>query len=85
MSGSPSALATWTPEQIALGRRWVQGWKNAAPALERVRRQELRLLDSFATISLLCGSADYHTPPRAPKATSGLVDQQRAFSKMRRP
>jgi hypothetical protein len=81
----PSALAAWTPEQIALGRRWVQAWKNAAPELERVRRQELRQLDSYAAISLLCGPADYRVPPRAPKPTSGLIEQQRVFARMRRP
>ena len=24
----PSALSAWTPEQIALGRRWVNAWKD---------------------------------------------------------
>ena len=85
MPAPPSALATWTPEQIALGRRWVQAWKDAAPELERVRRRELRQLDSFSTIALLCGPADYRVPPRAPKPTSGLIEQQRVFGRMRRP
>jgi hypothetical protein len=81
----PSALAAWTPEQIALGRQWVKAWKDAAPELERLRRQELRQLDSYKSIALLCGPADYRVPPRAPKPTSGLIEQQRVFSKMRRP
>jgi hypothetical protein len=81
----PSALAGWTPEQIALGRRWVKAWTDVAPDLERLRRQELRALDSFKTIALLCGPADYRVPPRAPHSTSGLVEQQRFFRKMPRP
>jgi hypothetical protein len=32
-------------------------------------------------LALLCGQADYRTPPRAPKPTSGLVEQQRWFTK----
>jgi hypothetical protein len=83
MGSDPSALASWSPEQIALGRRWVQAWKNAAPELERIRREELRHLDAYRAISLLCGPADYRKAPRAPKPTSGLIDQQRLFRKLR--
>jgi hypothetical protein len=79
-----SALASWSPEQIALGRRWVQAWKNAAPQLEHIRRQELRQLDAYAAIALLCGPADYREAPRAPKPTSGLIEQQRLFRTLRR-
>jgi len=77
----PSALADWTPEQIALGRRWAQAWKEAGPELERLRREDLRRLDPRRAIALLCGPADYRVPPRAPKPTSGLVEQQRWFMK----
>ncbi|CAN5688223.1 hypothetical protein BH24ACI5_BH24ACI5_11480 [soil metagenome] len=83
MGSDPSALASWSPEQIALGRRWVQAWKNAAPELERIRRQELRQLDAYAAIALLCGPADYREAPRAPKPTSGLIEQQRVLQKLR--
>jgi hypothetical protein len=78
----PSALSSWSPEQIALGRRWVEAWKQAAPELERMRREELRALDAFAAISLITGPADYTREPRAPKPTSGLVEQQRLFQKL---
>ncbi len=81
MNSEPSSLAEWTPEQVALGRRWVQAWKEAGPELERLRREELRRLDPQRAIALLCGPADYLVPPRAPKPTSGLVEQQRWFLK----
>lgn len=80
-----SALEAWTPEQVANGRRWVQAWRDAAPELERLRLQELRHLDTFATIAMLCGPADYTVPPRAPKPTSGLIEQQRLFHRMPPP
>lgn len=81
MSDRPSALEAWSPEQRAQGREWVAAWKRAGPALEELRRRDLRALDAFAAIAQLCGPADYHAAPRAPKPTSGLIEQQRLFSR----
>lgn len=78
-----SALASWTPEQLERGRRWVGAWRQAGVELERIRRRELVALDPFTAIALLCGQADYHVPPRAPKPVSGLTDQQRVFQRLR--
>jgi hypothetical protein len=75
-------LADLSPDQIAHARRWVKTWQEAGPRLERVRREELRRLDPQQAIALLCGEADYTVPPRAPRPTSGLVEQQRWFMKM---
>lgn len=83
MSDPPSALRDWTPEQIALGRRWAETWRRAGIELERIRADELRNLDGYRAIELLCGPADYTVPPRAPLPTSGLVDLQRQFQRMR--
>ena len=74
-------FAGWTPQQIADARRWVRTWRAAGPRLEQVRRTELRRLDQRRAIALLCGEADYTVPPRAPRPTSGLVEQQRWFMK----
>jgi len=74
-------LADWPPDQIELGRRWVQAWQTAGPELERVRREELRRLDGLRAIELLCGPADYRVSPRIARPTSGLVEQQRWFKK----
>jgi hypothetical protein len=49
--------------------------------MDRLRREELRRLDAHRAIALLCGPADYHVPPRAPRPTSGLVEQQEWFQK----
>ena len=80
----PSKLSDWTPEQVELGKRWIRAWATAGPELERLRREELRRLDPQCSIELLCGPADYTVAPRAPKPTSGLVEQQRWFMKARR-
>ncbi len=74
-----SSLSTWTPEQIAQGKRWVQAWRKAGPLLEEVRRRELRELDAGRAVGLLCGPANYQIAPRAAKPISGLVEQQRWF------
>lgn len=62
-------------------RRWIETWQLAGADLERIRRKEIRELDTYRTIALLCGPADYTKPPRAPKPYSGLVEQQRWFTK----
>ncbi|MBI5393675.1 MAG: hypothetical protein HZA91_00080 [Verrucomicrobia bacterium] len=81
MKSEASVLAGWTPERVAQGRLWVESWKRAGVAMERVRREELRRLDPQRAIALLCGPADYRVPPRAARSTSGLVEQQRWFKK----
>ena len=81
MSSDSSSLRNWTPEQVAAGRRWVQAWREAGQAMERLRREELRRLDVQRAIALLCGPADYRAPPRAPQPTSSLVEQQQWFKK----
>ena len=58
--------------------------QHAGVALEKIRREELRNLDAYKAISLLCGPADYTIAPRAPKPTSGLVEQQFWFMKARK-
>ena len=81
MSTDSSGLKNWTPAEVALGRRWVQAWREAGQVMERLRREELRRLDAQRAIALLCGPADYRVAPRAPRPTSGLVEQQQWFKK----
>jgi hypothetical protein len=84
MESRRSALDGWSPEQVARGRAWAATWREAGPRLEEIRRRELRELDAFAAIALLCGNADYHEHPRAPAPTSGLIEQQRLFMRLHR-
>jgi hypothetical protein len=77
-------LKNWTPEEVELGRRWVQAWQMAGQDMERLRRAELRSMDGLRAIELLCGPADYHAAPRAARPSSGLVEQQYWFMKAAR-
>ncbi|MEN9675613.1 MAG: hypothetical protein RIS76_1509 [Verrucomicrobiota bacterium] len=80
--GEAHSPAPVTPEQGATVKRWVDAWAGAAERMESLRRDEIRNLDTFATIALLCGPADYHQPPFAPQPDSGLVEQQRWFARI---
>jgi hypothetical protein len=64
-------------------KRWGQAWKTAGPLLERIRREELRKLDTLRTIEALTFAIDFSKDPFRPKPTSGLIEQQRLFTKLR--
>ena len=84
MSHESSSLKDWSPDDVARGRLWVRAWREAGERMERLRREELRQLDGQRVIALLCGPADYRSPPREARPTSGLVEQQAWFQKARR-
>jgi hypothetical protein len=79
MAETLSSVAGWSPEQIEQAQRWIATWRTAGKELEKIRRREIRELNTYRTIEMLCGDADYARPPRAPKPSSGLVEQQRLF------
>lgn len=83
MTTPPDHHSPPPPRQFGDARRWVETWRRAGAALEQVRRRELRALDVTAAIALLTGPADYTQPPRCPRESSGLVEQQRWFAKVR--
>jgi hypothetical protein len=64
--------------------RWTETWKQAGAELERIRREELRRMTDDdvrrAVADLFSGA-----PPsdHEPRTTSGLVEQQRLFAKLR--
>jgi len=64
-------------------KRWAETWERAGRELERIRRQELqRMTDEqakTAALDLLNMPAPPGLPPRR---GSGLVEQQRRFSKL---
>lgn len=84
MSQESSSLKDWSPDDVARGRLWVRAWREAGEMMERLRREELRHLDGQRAIAMLCGPADYRSPPREARPTSGLVEQQAWFQKARR-
>ena len=65
-----------------LMRRWVAVWKQAGPELEAIRRREVKEADNRKVIESLASSFEYalRLPPRP---SSGLVEMQRLFAKLR--
>jgi len=63
-------------------RRWVQTWKQAGPELEAIRRREIRDADNLAVLALL-ESAFNQALSLPPRTTSGLVEMQKWFAKLR--
>lgn len=65
-------------------RRWVETWKEAGPALEAIRRKEIESLDTLEEVAALEGAFNYATRNVPPDPTSGLVEMQTWFAKLRR-
>ncbi len=72
-----------TAQERELMRRWVETWRRAGPELDEIRRREIEATDTREAIRQLFGSAAafQDLPPRT---TSGLVEQQAWFAKLRR-
>lgn len=60
-------------------QRWIDAWRRAAPELERIRREEIRMADTAAAIRSMDGLLSLISLERESIRTSGLVEQQRIF------
>ena len=68
---------TLTPQQ------WVDTWQKAGQALERIKAEELRTMDAQEAIRQIMPMCDWCIEHAEPRTTSGLIEQQRWFAKMR--
>jgi hypothetical protein len=68
-----------TPD--ALLRRWVEAWRRAGKELENLRRTEIQSIDSREAIRQIFPSDGIPDPAAPP--TSGLVEQQAWFARIR--
>jgi hypothetical protein len=71
-----------TAEERELLRRWVETWIRAGVELEALRRREIESADTQQAVRQLFDSAASF-PDLAPRVTSGLVEQQAWFAKLR--
>ncbi len=70
-------------DEKALVQKWIETWKQTAPELEELRREEIRTADTRKAIESLDGafkSAVRHLPPLP---DSGLIEQQRLFRRIK--
>lgn len=65
---------------------WVEHWQRAAPVLAKVRRDELGNMSDEDTARAFQSLAGFvaSLPNRVPRTTSGFVEQQRLFMKLRK-
>ena len=69
-------------------RAWQRQWAAAGPALDSVRRSELRALTDAQALAAIERIFAVESPTPLSKEreqTSGLVEQQRLFSRLKRP
>lgn len=64
-------------------KAWVNTWKRAGLALQRVKIEELRSEDYGKDFEAIDGMLDWVVDHARERKTSGLVEQQRLFRKMR--
>jgi hypothetical protein len=65
-------------------RRWVETWKRAGPELEAIRRKEIEKIDVHQNLAALESAFNHGTRTCPPRDTSGLVEMQKWFAKLRR-
>jgi hypothetical protein len=65
-------------------KRWVETWKRAGRALDEVKRRDLREYDYFKNQTIIDEMLQWAVDNQNVRLTSGLVEQQRLFMKMRK-
>lgn len=68
-----------------LAAQWLRQWKSAGPALEEVRKRELRELTDEEALRISEAVLSIPAPPVSPErwSSSGLVEQQTWFHRLR--
>jgi hypothetical protein len=72
-----------TDEERELMRRWVETWRRAGPLLEEIKNRELQAINTQQAIRDIFGEVD-HFRGIPQRSTSGLIEQQKWFAKLRR-
>jgi hypothetical protein len=65
-------------------RQWVQNWQRVGLELEEIRRREIEEVETREAIRQIFGSAEFFFRHLDAPATSGLIEQQAWFAKLRR-
>jgi hypothetical protein len=64
-------------------RQWVLTWKSAARELDKIKEKELAELDTTVALNNLSQAFDFAMKNAVPRPSSGLVEQQFYFKKLR--
>jgi len=63
--------------------QWVAHWQRVGPILEQINAEELRTMDAREATQKILPMCDWCFENSERRTTSGLVEQQRYFAKMR--
>ena len=63
--------------------QWVHTWQQAGKALKNIKIQELRAYDYTKNLPIIDDMLQWAYEHRTTRLTSGLIEQQRWFLKMR--
>jgi len=73
-----------TAEERELMRQWVETWRRAGPELEEIRRREMESVDTREAVRQIFGSSASLFRDLPKRTTSGLIEQQAWYAKLRR-
>jgi hypothetical protein len=65
-------------------RQWVRNWQVAGPVLKRLRDEAIANANTAEAIEMLSDAFESARLHWTPPTTSGLVEQQRWFARLRR-
>jgi hypothetical protein len=65
-------------------QQWVRNWEVVGPVLERLRDEAIRNTDTATAIEMLSDAFESARLHWTAPTTSGLVEQQRWFARLRR-
>ena len=74
-------------DKRAATKLWVDHWKRVGPILEKIRHDELRAMTDEESAQACIDLFEFavSSPSYQERKTSGFVEQQRLFMKLRRP
>jgi hypothetical protein len=70
--------------QSAAARSWIEGWERAGKRLRELKKIELQKISTEQALQTLAGAFESCRLHFAPRPTSGLVEQQCWFGKLRK-
>lgn len=65
-------------------REWMRVWQQAGPAIEAIRRREVRQADNVVALAQMEPAFNLAARTLPARESSGLVDMPRYFAKLRR-
>ena len=72
-----------TKKELAATKEWIANWREMGPILEQLRVKEYHASDLAETLLSLSDVTRASLKAHPPKPTSGIIEMQRLFAKLR--